>query len=342
MTLTTCPSNTLDGPEEGATTSKTAMKVNEVVPPPEPDKPWTYHTFYQSGKLSKAGRLAFEQLYKASDEAVTGKKYGPEEGKSRGKPPDDAYKEKNYELLFDKPENSIYIPRSFLYTTDKERVVGFIVSWFPTLGVDINDANIDSWKAFHEDLMVAVRDVVGSYIRIELAAIAQKKKITCGGTIANNWPRIRKAWTTELTLDLCEKMYYLLYTHWKNDANYDRIVYKTIRSLGFWHSVAPDDKSTQKKSTFFAVAKATFGDRFRKNLFKSDCTPHGVKVIKDTKKNNTDKFCKEANLKGWNEPLHKSWLANRDKKSSSNARGPASTSGDDSVKSLHCFGTFLH
>lgn len=263
--------------------------------------PWTKHNFWPCLKSDKS-RDAFIVLFKHSKLLEGKKTHGPADGTSLGMPPEDAYLTKNYELRYDKPLSCVYIPRKFLPATNGQfgSKASQALEFLNIPAKDRSDKVIDSMKELFKDIIGKIRDSVDAKCQTRLVEAAKNLEIKYRGRTIASWRHVRRGWREELTEERCEQMYNLMYKHWDEGRGFDKLTYEILLETGFWHLVYNDDDAKNNKSTVMAQVKATFGDKYRKNIFKNGLNKHGVKVFKNGK-NRTGNFIFDLNVKGWKE-----------------------------------------
>ena len=187
-------------------------------------------------------------------------------------------------------------------------------------GISPIEANINK--------MIALQDVVSNVVRafgqarlsVSLVAKASELGLKYQGSLVSNWKEVRLAYCNELTTDILEILYEVLYGQWyaNHRAKMDGILNEILKDLKL-HVLKEDQNRNQgnmsDKNSFHHVLQNKFRDSFRNNLFKKNRCIHGVKLTvtqpKGQKWMSGGKFRMDYHVKGWNGEAHQKWLKSR-------------------------------
>lgn len=198
------------------------------------------------------------------------------------------------------------------------------------------DSNISKMVALQDVVAGVVRDLGQARLSVALVTRATERGLTYQGERIKHWGEIRLAYCNELSADMLEILYDVLYGQWYMDhrARMDSIVTAILEELKIHVMKADqegDDGKMSDKNSFHHTLQNKFRDSFRNNLFKKGRCKHGVKLTvtqpKEFKWKGSAQFRFDYHVKGWNGEAHKNWLQSSGKgqpESGSNTAVPTS------------------
>lgn len=185
---------------------------------------------------------------------------------------------------------------------------------------------------FQMQLMCMVKEEALLKITSLIKDTAVKLKITYQGSIAQNICSIKNAYRDELTLDLLEKTWYLLYGQFEQDDSIIRGIHDAIMEklpIGF-------DSGDQEVDPVTVTIRAILREKYRRRVNGASEYTHGVKItptqstnehgqkLPKKRKPNSGKskqdsvekgvFILERNSKNWMQKKHVAWLEKSEKK----------------------------
>ncbi len=234
--------------------------------------------------------------------------------------PSTAYTQKDFEKIYAKPKSYITFPRAFLpqtRTMDKEQAA-------VNCGSSKNPESIDDMMKLMNVMRKILRERLASKVAIAFLAAAKKERISYNKQVVGVWRDVTRAYRHELTKELLEKIFGILYIYGKTDTmQFKKMMFDVMQDLQMWYGCTNQACDTKQQKSgkgpllvgfLNQVLKDHIRNTYRGTINKigKETDSHGVILTITKKGGRTDRrdssvFNFEENVEGWNEQTHVTW-----------------------------------